>query len=153
MVNNYMKYLSKCEEDTAAYAARIGDLLRPGDVVCLQGDLGAGKTIFARALIRSLMGDQTMDVPSPTFTLVQTYEAARAALWHFDLYRLEDPEEIYEIGWEEAIAGGISIVEWPQRLGRLAPHSCLTLVFESIENEDTKRYIAAIPGGNWKDRL
>jgi len=109
------------EAATARAAAVLAARLRPGDVVALHGDLGAGKTAFARAAIRALLGDPDAEVPSPTFTLVQTYEAPSATVWHFDLYRLADPAEVWELGWEEAVAGGIVLVEWPERLGSLLP--------------------------------
>src|SRR5476651_1643231 len=94
------------EADTQAEAVRLAATMKAGDVLLLEGDLGSGKTVFARALIRALADDSSLEVPSPTFTLVQTYDTPRGTVWHFDLYRLEEPEEIYEIGWEEALAGG-----------------------------------------------
>ncbi len=98
----------------------------PGDVVALFGDLGAGKTSFARGLIAEFAreaGEASPEVPSPTFTLVQTYEFPRAAIWHFDLYRIERPEDAYELGIEEALTEGIALIEWPERLGALLPES------------------------------
>ena len=108
--------------------ARLAPLLRTRDVVALRGDLGAGKTTLARGLLRALAGDPEMDVPSPTFTLVEVYEFSAVTVWHFDLYRLETPEQVFELGWEEALAEGISLVEWPERLGPLLPkHLSITL--------------------------
>jgi tRNA threonylcarbamoyladenosine biosynthesis protein TsaE len=102
--------------------------LKPGDVVGLKGDLGTGKTTLARAIIRAAAGDPGLIVPSPTFTLVEVYETTRGAYWHFDLYRLEAPEQVYELGWEEALAEGIVLLEWPERLGPLLPqHLSVTL--------------------------
>lgn len=102
--------------------------LTPGDVVGLKGDLGAGKTTLARAIIRAAANDPDLIVPSPTFTLVEVYETPRGTFWHFDLYRLEAPEQVYELGWEEALAEGIVLVEWPERLGALLPeHLDVTL--------------------------
>jgi tRNA threonylcarbamoyladenosine biosynthesis protein TsaE len=102
--------------------------LKPGDVVGLTGDLGAGKTTLARAIIRAAAGDPDLIVPSPTFTLVEVYETPRGTFWHFDLYRLDDPQQIYELGWEEARAEGIVLMEWPDRLGPLLPkHLGVTL--------------------------
>lgn len=109
------------EAATQALGRRLASVLRPGDAVCLSGPLGAGKSTLARALIRALTTPGE-EVPSPTFTLVQTYEAPRFPLAHFDLYRLGDPDEAYEIGLDEALDGGVALIEWPQRLdGRLPP--------------------------------
>lgn len=105
------------EQLGAALAAR----LKPGDVVALKGDLGAGKTTLARAIIRAAAGDPDLIVPSPTFTLVETYDTPRGTYWHFDLYRLETPEQVFELGWEEALAEGIVLLEWPERLDALLP--------------------------------
>jgi tRNA threonylcarbamoyladenosine biosynthesis protein TsaE len=115
-------FISQTESETARIAAEIARAAKPGDIYALRGNLGAGKSVFARAFVQSLM-EADIDVPSPTFTLVQTYDAPTAMIWHFDLYRLKDPEEIYEIGWEEAISDGICLIEWPERLGTLAPTS------------------------------
>lgn len=116
-----MEWITKSEEETAAVAVQLAPTLKTGDVLCLHGDLGMGKSVFARALIRTLTGNPDQEVPSPTFTLVQTYDAAGTEIWHFDLYRLKDPDEVYELGWEEALGGAISIIEWPVRLGHLLP--------------------------------
>lgn len=104
---------------TAALGARLGAAARPGDVIALYGDLGAGKTTLARGLIRHLAGSET-EAPSPTFTLVQTYQTPALAIWHFDLYRLEHPGEARELGLEEAV-DGLAVIEWPERLGRDLP--------------------------------
>lgn len=104
---------------TARLAEALAPLLRVGDIICLSGDLGSGKTTFARFLLRALgVGDE---VASPTFNLVLTYETTAGPLWHFDLYRLEAPEEAYELGIEEAFADALALVEWPERLGPLMP--------------------------------
>ena len=108
------------EGSTAALAARIAALARPGDIIALRGDLGAGKTSFARAFIRAC-GDAREEVPSPTFTLVQIYETGSGTIWHFDLYRLKTADEAWELGIEDAFASGISLIEWPERLGPLLP--------------------------------
>lgn len=112
--------ISHSEEETAVVARKLATKLRSGDVVLLRGELGAGKSIFARALIQALCGKDTI-VPSPTFTLVQTYEAPEFTLWHFDLYRLNSAEEVYELGIEEALQRGVCLIEWPDRLGSHLP--------------------------------
>ncbi len=107
-------------EETAALAARVGGLSGAADVVALWGDLGAGKTAFARGLIQAQLPDE--EVPSPTFTLVQIYEPAKAApVWHFDLYRLAGPDDVWELGFDDALEGALSLIEWPERLGRGLP--------------------------------
>ncbi|MBN9089795.1 MAG: tRNA (adenosine(37)-N6)-threonylcarbamoyltransferase complex ATPase subunit type 1 TsaE [Reyranella sp.] len=116
------------EVATESLGATLAARLKPGDVVGLRGDLGAGKTTLARAIIRAAANDPDLIVPSPTFTLVEVYETPRGAFWHFDLYRLEAPEQVYELGWEEALAEGIVLLEWPERLGPLLPqHLSVTL--------------------------
>ena len=117
------------ETATERLGATLAARLQPGDVVGLQGELGSGKTTLARAILRAAAGDPDLIVPSPTFTLVEVYETARGTYWHFDLYRLEAPEQVYELGWEEALAGGVVLVEWPQRLGPLLPKH-LSVVLE-----------------------
>lgn len=128
---------TQSEEETIAFAAQVAQTASAGDIFLLSGTLGAGKSVFARAFVRKLCGEE-IDVPSPTFTLVQTYASDKAPLWHFDLYRLQDPEEIYEIGWEEALAGGIVLVEWPERLGTHAPKNAKHILIETLAPESRK---------------
>ena len=109
------------ERATDQLGATLAARLRIGDVVGLKGELGAGKTTLARAILRAAAEDARLIVPSPTFTLVEVYDTPRGSFWHFDLYRLETPEQVIELGWEEALAEGISIIEWPERLGPLLP--------------------------------
>jgi tRNA threonylcarbamoyl adenosine modification protein YjeE len=105
------------EAATHAFAAEFADVLEPGDIITLSGDLGAGKTTFARALIRHLAGDPTFEVPSPTFTLMQNYELPRFSLAHVDLYRLGDPSELAELGVHDVAADSVILIEWPDRAG------------------------------------
>jgi len=139
---------------TEALGRALARLLRPGDVVALYGDLGAGKTALARAMIRALPGPPGAaeeEVPSPTFTLVQTYEREPAPVWHFDLYRLEGAGEVEELGFSEALADGIVLVEWPERLGALLPAEalCVTLTFAAADG----RRARLEGGGDWPARL
>ena len=111
------------DEATARLGRAVAAALRSREAVCLTGPLGAGKSTLARALVRALTTPEE-DVPSPTFTLVQFYDAPHFPLAHFDLYRLSDPDEAYEIGLDEALDEGAAVIEWPQRLeGRLPPDS------------------------------
>ena len=112
---------------TERLGAALAKRLRPRDVVALQGGLGVGKTTLARAILRAAAGDPALIVPSPTFTLVEIYETPAGVFWHFDLYRLEAPEQVFELGWEEARADGIALVEWAERLAALLPRERLTV--------------------------
>ncbi len=132
------------------FAASLAELARMGDVFLLQGDLGAGKTEFARAFIRSLCGDET-EVPSPTFTLLQVYEANRELIHHYDLYRLESSEDVWELGLEEALSDGITLIEWPERLPHLNLSSALTLSFSILSPEVREIHLTA--GKAWQERL
>lgn len=114
------------EKATAALGERLAHLLQAGDCVLLEGSIGAGKSHLARALIRARLG-RMEDVPSPTFTLVQTYDADGVEIWHSDLYRLSHPDEVLELGLEDAFATAICLVEWPDRLGPHAPSDALHL--------------------------
>jgi len=123
-------------DDTAAVATRLAPHLRAGDSVLLTGTLGAGKTHFARALIQKRLSESGLweDIPSPTYTLVQTYDDKKCEIWHADLYRLTDPNEIIELGLDEAFETAITLIEWPDRLAELAPKSALTITL-SIKGE------------------
>ena len=126
---------------------------RAGDVIALIGDLGSGKTSFARAYINALPGSGSEeDVPSPTFTLVQSYERAPAEVWHFDLYRVNRPDEAFELGIEEALAEGITLIEWPERLGPLLPAERLDIAF-SFADEPDARHAVLTGYGSWAGRL
>jgi tRNA threonylcarbamoyladenosine biosynthesis protein TsaE len=115
------------EAATERLGTALARRLRPRDVVALQGGLGVGKTTLARAILRAASGDPALIVPSPTFTLVEIYDTPAGVFWHFDLYRLEEPEQVFELGWEEARADGTALVEWAERLGALLPRERLTV--------------------------
>ena len=136
---------------TAEFARRLAPLLRTGDLVGLAGDLGSGKTTLARDLIAALSG-RDREVPSPTFTLVQTYDCGALTVWHFDLYRIERSADVFELGFEDALADGVTLVEWPDRLGALMPadHLMVTLV----QGPTAAARIARLTGhGAWTERL
>jgi len=136
------------EPATQALGQSLAALIRPGEAICLSGPLGAGKSTLARALVRALTTPDE-EVPSPTFTLVQFYDTPAFPLAHFDLYRLSDPDEAYEIGLDEALDGGAALIEWPQRLeGRLPPDR---LDIE-IGMDGEGRTARLTPHGAWKDR-
>jgi tRNA threonylcarbamoyladenosine biosynthesis protein TsaE len=130
------------EEATSRLAVRLAPLLMPGDTVLLEGPIGAGKTHFARALIRARLG-RAEDIPSPTFTLVQTYESEGVEIWHTDLYRLSNPDEVWELGLDEAFQTAICLVEWPDRLGRHLPKDALHISLVA----DGDGRVAKISGG------
>jgi tRNA threonylcarbamoyl adenosine modification protein YjeE len=140
------------EAATARLAGWLAPLLRPGDAVLLTGDLGAGKTAFVRALVAAALGGP-VEVPSPTFTLVQTYALPRVDLWHFDLYRLAGPDEVLELGWEEALAEAAVIVEWPDRLGPLAPAERLDVDLQVAGGGAGSRIAALAGTGRWAEAL
>ena len=155
------------EAATAALARDLAARARPGDVIALAGDLGSGKTSFARAFINALPRPGTgapagaaEEVPSPTFTLVQIYDRDPAPVWHLDLYRLERPEDAYELGLEEALGGAILLIEWPERLGPLLPRGRpggepggrLDLHFAFAQDPGARR-VELAGGGDWPGRL
>lgn len=139
----------KTEADTAHLAAQFAAILRTGDTLLLEGEIGAGKSAFARALIRHMAGAE-IDVPSPTFTLVQTYDLPQAEVWHCDLYRLTHPDEVLELGLEDAFATAICLIEWPDRLGDNSPKQALTLCFQAKPDHHT---VDVLPHPGWADRL
>ncbi len=133
---------------TQALAAALAPHLRKGDVVALTGDLGVGKTEFARAVLRAL--GVSGDVPSPTFTLLQSYESNGLLISHFDLYRLKSADELDELGWDDALADGVVLVEWAERAGERMPANNLTLHF-TLEPDGTRRCVTK-KNRNWVER-
>ena len=144
----------RCPVPTEAGTARLGEevslWLAPGDTVALFGDLGAGKTVLARAIIRALAASPPGDIPSPTFSLVQVYEAGRLPVWHFDLYRIEDSAEILELGFEEAERDGVALIEWPQHMGAYLPGERLEI---HLEDGASGRRARLVGRGGWAARL
>jgi tRNA threonylcarbamoyladenosine biosynthesis protein TsaE len=137
------------EADTALLAQQIAPTLTAGNTLLLEGELGAGKSAFARALIRARLG-RMEDVPSPTFTLVQTYEATDGDIWHCDLYRLTHPDEALELGLVEAFETAICLIEWPDRLGAEAPQDALRLAFSAGQDAHD---VTVSGSSSWAERL
>ena len=130
---------------TVALAARVAEILRPGDAILLEGMLGAGKTEFARALLRAAAATPTLEVPSPTFTLVQSYATRRGTVHHFDLWRLSGPDGLVELGWDDA-RDDIVLVEWPDRLGHLMPADALTIRLTPGAGDARTAHLRGWPG-------
>jgi tRNA threonylcarbamoyladenosine biosynthesis protein TsaE len=138
---------------TAALANCLAPMLAAGDCILLSGDIGAGKTHFARAAISARLATvgRSEDIPSPTFTIVQTYEAGDTDIWHADLYRLSGPDDIWELGLDQAFDSAVCLVEWPDRLGDHAPDDALRLQFDTLP--DDRRRLTATAGGPRARRL
>ena len=134
---------------TADLAQKLAPVLKAGDVIALHGGLGAGKTTFSRALISSLLGQDT-EVPSPTYTLVQTYDGPSFPIFHFDLYRIEEPNEVFELGWDET-QDGVALIEWPERAGAHLPTWRLDLQIDLVGDNRTARLEPQ--GEDWQTRL
>jgi len=150
-----IRLILKDLDATEAFAARLAPLAQAGDVIALSGDLGAGKTTFARAFVSALTTRCELppeEVPSPTFTLVQSYDFPSFTLYHLDLYRLERPQDALELGIEDAFADGVSLVEWPDRLGAWLPAGRLALTFLPGTGPDS-RTLRMEPHGTWAARL
>lgn len=142
----------KNEAATQAFASRIGAQMQPGDVILLSGPVGAGKTAFARALILSLL-DAVEDVPSPTYTLVQTYDTPRGEIWHSDLYRVMSTSEVEELGLTEAFETAMCLVEWPEVLGDLIPPHALSINFKPNASGQNRLMTARWTDDRWDQRV
>lgn len=138
------------EAATQTLGRNLANRMGPGDVVALWGDLGAGKTTLARAFVQALTTPDE-DVPSPTFTLVQTYDGPTASIWHFDLYRLESPDDVWELDFEDAVHD-ICLIEWPDRIGRHLPHNRLDVLLEMAKG-NSGRIARLAPHGTWNKPL
>lgn len=140
-------------EATEDLAHRLAGALKPGDTLLLSGALGAGKTHLARAVIRAFMGNPSEPVPSPTFTLVQSYEADHATLWHADLYRLSDIADVQELGLEDAMNEAICLIEWPDRFAPFWPEASVLLNLTRLPDETRRATLHAPAGSHLAVRL
>ena len=152
MTQHRAAFTSTSPHQTALLASRLGAGLRPGDCVLLDGQIGAGKSHFARALILSRL-TVPEDVPSPTFTLVQTYDLPECELWHADLYRLPDQDQIIELGLLDAFQTAICLIEWPDRMGDLVPENALLLRFDDPDQNDTRQITLSWTDPRWTARI
>jgi tRNA threonylcarbamoyladenosine biosynthesis protein TsaE len=125
---------------TEALAARLAAQVQPGDTILLEGPLGAGKTTFARAFLRTLTNDKALDVPSPTFTLVQTYDTPKGQVFHYDLWRLDGPDALAELDWDAAL-DAIALVEWPDRLQDQRPDNAIVIALALTEGDSRQATI------------
>ncbi|GGB92226.1 tRNA (adenosine(37)-N6)-threonylcarbamoyltransferase complex ATPase subunit type 1 TsaE [Marivita lacus] len=152
MTKRSAAFTSTSPDETAQLAIRLGRTLRAGDTLLLEGGIGAGKSHFARALILSRL-PVPEDVPSPTFTIVQAYELPDCELWHADLYRLGDPDQIIELGLLDAFQNAICLVEWPDRLDDLAPPEALTIRLDDPDKTDKREISLTWTNPAWTDRV
>lgn len=138
-------------EELSRFALRLSQVVKAGDAITLQGNLGAGKSELARAFIKLLLGADTV-VPSPTFTIVEQYQAPNFLISHFDLYRLEGSEELTEIGFEEALSSGVCLIEWPERLEGYPLVNHLSVEI-TADIQTQIRKISLVGDENWQGRL
>ena len=141
----------KTLSQTKHLAESFAKQLRVGDIVCLYGTLGVGKTAFTRFLVQSFCGEKE-EVPSPTFTLLQTYETDDFPIFHFDLYRLKKPDEVLELGIEDAFYDGVSLIEWPDKMGNYLPEKKVLKVEITCQDE-VRTFTFSSKNQKWNERL
>ena len=142
-------FITKTEAETISLASQIAKIAKRGDVFALYGTLGMGKSVFARGFIQTLC--QAEEVPSPTFTLVQEYDAPAYSIYHFDLSRLKSPDEVFELGFEEAVYGGVSLIEWPDKAGSWLPRDIFKVEF--APNSDSRSITISCDSQEKSNRL
>ena len=145
----YRSFDLQAETDTSVLGREIARHLAIGDTVTLSGPLGAGKTVLARAIVRNFLPRE--EVPSPTFTLVQSYETQNFTIAHVDLYRVKSASELRELGLDEALGRGVLVIEWPDRMGVQLPGDRLDIMFEAVDGES--RLMKLVGRGSWSVRL
>lgn len=151
MAHNTLKIEVQSASETETLGRLLAQNLQPGDTVLLNGSVGAGKTHFARALIKALLvADE--DIPSPTFTLVQTYDTRIAEVWHADLYRLSEEQEIEELGLSDAMIDAVCLIEWPDRLGSYEPDDALNVSISTSASPEQRSIEAKWTDTKWADK-
>ena len=145
-------FISTSLEDTNALAQRMANAITAPAVILLEGEIGAGKSAFARAFIRAA-GVTEQDIPSPTFTLVQTYETPNHEIWHSDLYRLTHTDEVEELGLLAAFETAICLVEWPDKLGEDTPENALHIAFREAGTETSREITLTSAHPNWANQI
>jgi len=148
--SHFVLFTLNSETETALLARLISVMLRRGDAIALAGELGVGKTTFVRSLIQTVLPDE--EVPSPTFTLVQTYDAPAFRITHADLYRVKSRRELRELGFDEALDDGALLIEWPDRMSELLPADRLDIMIEVDEGAEERRF-KLIGRSTWADRI
>ncbi len=139
---------SRSPAQTKQLAEMFAPFCKAGLTLLLDGPIGAGKSLFARALITHLL-DVPEDIPSPTFTLVQVYETRKFDIWHSDLYRVNNPDDVFELGLDEAFETALCIVEWPDRLGAFTPDGALSVSLKPTENENHRALRVSSENAHW----
>lgn len=152
MSRTIINHVLRSPDDTVRFAESLAASLNVGDAILLSGGIGAGKTHFARAIIQSLLLEPE-DVPSPTFTLVQTYDTLLGPLWHADLYRLAGTEEVFELGLIDAFGKEVCLVEWPDRLGKVRPADALHVEFQMTATQGERQVWITSEENAWAERL
>ena len=145
-----MEFICNTEEDTVRLGQKLSSIAKKGDVFALYGTLGMGKSVFSRAFVKSLTSAN--EVPSPTFTLVQTYEAETFDIYHYDLYRLKSAEEIWELNIEEAFVSAVCLIEWPEKMGAYLPRDCFKVKISALSS-DARRFEIEVTSQEKQERL
>ena len=144
------EFCSNNESDTKALARKIADIAKIGDIFALYGTLGMGKSVFSRAFIQHL--SNASEVPSPTFTLLQLYECKKFDIYHYDMYRIKSPEEIFELGIEDAFYSGVSLIEWPEKIEKYLPSNVIKIQFNPT-GENSRQILISSENSDWLQRM
>ena len=143
------KIICRTEAETQKLSERFAEIAKEKDVFALYGTLGMGKSVFARAFIQKLC--EVEDVPSPTFTLLQTYSSDKGEIYHYDLYRLKNPDEVFELGFEESLYSGINLIEWPENAGNWLPKDIIKI--QIVPHETGRMFIIDTSSDEKNDRV